>query len=537
MKIDSRLTWVLLSGLVLIFFLLGLAILPLPFLRDQGIYSYIAWCWREGLVPYRDAFGHKGPLLYAIYAVSLGVSKGAMWGPNLADIFSRTLTVILMYFCGRIFFDSRTGILAAFFTALPLMAVFNSCWWNAQAETFIIPLLVLSLILVGLSSGKYGGLAVFVSGIFAALAMMLKSTAGLHAIFLLGYLLWPASNPQSPLKKRKRGACLFLLGLLCGCGPWLIYFAAKGSIKEFYEAVVLFNSFHAGAPQGTGYLDILQTGARGLWAVSGWLLIPAAIPLWRWLSRRADPGTGILFGWFIFSFLQVAVQMKFFLYHWLVLIPALGLMISRGILLLLSPGGSGARIIVSRVIVAGLVSLQAILFLHLYFLILHHYQTWPYLTGRIDRGQYYSRFQEAPKDGLSDVNFLATWTVAHDLRQNTRPRDKVLVFGYEPAIYYLSARLSPTRFHSDYPLTFPPGNSREKTHREKWREQFLKEINADPPSVIMLVRGDRNVLESEDSYTQAQRFVEFFSWLKDNYKFQRRMEDFELFVRKQDTCE
>jgi 4-amino-4-deoxy-L-arabinose transferase-like glycosyltransferase len=532
MKIDSRLSWLLLSGLVLIFFLFGLAILPLPFLRDQGIYAYIAWCWREGLIPYRDAFGHKGPLLYAIYALSLGISKGAMWGPNLTDLFSRGLSVILIYLCGRMFFDSRTGILAAFFTALPLMAVFNSCWWNAQAETFMIPLLVLSLILAGLFSGKYGGLAVFASGILAALAMMLKSTAGLHAIFLLGYLLW------SGAEKRKQDACLFLLGLLSGCVPWLIYFAAKGAIADFYEAVVVFNSFHAGLPPQTGYAEILHTGARGLWAVSGWFLILVAIPVWRWLSSPLDPseksgpGTGILLGWFLFSFLQVAVQMKFFLYHWLVLIPALGLMMARGLLLLLSPGASGARIIVSRVIAVGLVILQSVLFLRFYFLILHHYQTWPYLTAKIDRAQYYARFQEEPRDGRSDVNFLATWTVAHDLRKNTKPGDKVLVFGYEPAIYYLAARRAASRFHSDYPLTFPAQDSREKRHQERWRDEFLREIEADPPLVIILVRGDRNALEPEDSYTQAQRFVGFFSWLSENYQFQHRMEDFEFFVRK-----
>ncbi len=525
MRLVSRTELVALLGITAGFIAAGLVMLPLPFLRDQGIYAYIAWCWSEGLVPYRDAFGHKGPLLYLVYLISLGISKGAMWGPNLADLLSRALTVVLVYLCGRVFFDRKTGFLAALFTGLPLIAVFNSCWWNAQAETFMMPLLVLSLLLVGLSKGRYGGAAAALSGIFAAQAVMLKSTALWHLLFLLGLILPDA-------EKRKRNAALLIAGFVAGAAPWIIYFYAKGSLGSMFEALVIFNSFHAGPPPGASLKGLLATGWKGLWTVSGLFLVPAAVPLVRWVSGKTDHEEGTALGFLLFSLLQVAVQMKFFLYHWLVVIPALGLLTARGFTILMRTGGTGGIRAACRITGIGILVLQTLLFLRFYILLAGHYQTVPYLLDRIDRTQYYSRFQEAPDESRSDVNFLATWSAAHHIRSNTRPGDRVLVFGYEPAVYYLSARLAPTRFHSDYPLTFEAGSESERRYRAAWRDEFMRDIRSDPPAVVVLVRDDVNVLEAEDSFSQAEKFEEFRSWLNDNYRAEIGLEDFEFFIKK-----
>jgi hypothetical protein len=511
MKPWDRLGLILLACLMVVFVILGLAILPLPFLRDQGIYAYIGWCWSKGLVPYQGAFGHKGPLLYLIYMVSLGISKGAMWGPNLADLASRTLTVILIYFCGKRFFDARTGILAALIVALPLAGVFNSCWWNAQAETFIMPLLVLSLLLAGFSKARYGGMAILFSGIVAAQAVMLKSTAGLHALFLLAYII---------------------LGILSGCGAWLLYFILHGALQQLIETLVIFNSFHAGLPGGAGWQEILITGAKGLWTIFGVFLILAAIPLLRTLSKKPVHGDMVILGFFIFSLLQVAFQMKFFLYQWLVLLPSLAMMAARGLIIMFQAYPGRMKAMPFRVLGAGILVLQSILFIRFYFLVLDHYRTLPYLNGDIDRIQYLSRFQEEPVNGRSDLNLLATWRVAHEIRGMTSPDEKVLVFGYEPAIYYFSARLAPTRFHSDYPLTFHPESPRQRMYRQKWRAEFIGDLKADHPRGVILVRNDANALEQDDSYAQAKAFKEFWTWMDENYLPEKSIEDFEIFTRR-----
>jgi len=256
----SRLWLVLLLAL---FALAGLVILPLPLLRDQGIYAYVAWGWVNDRIPYRDAFEHKGPLLYAVYAAALTFSKGAMWGPNLADLLARTSAVFFAYGAGARLLGRRAGLYAALFTALPLGAVFNSCWWNAEAETFMLPLLPLSFAL----ALRAGSLSRFLAGFLSAQAAALKPTALLHALFLLV----PASNN---LQERK-GAAAFLAGLIAGIAPWIAYFAAQDALPDAYAALLVFNSFHAGLAPGASWTKAFQVGGRGAVTVFGLLLVLA----------------------------------------------------------------------------------------------------------------------------------------------------------------------------------------------------------------------------------------------------------------------
>jgi Dolichyl-phosphate-mannose-protein mannosyltransferase len=181
---SDRLAKTFLFLILEVFFILGLIFLAVPFTRDQGIYSYVAWRWMAGDIPYLDTFCHKGPLLYAVYAVGLKISSGAMWGPNLLDLVARTSTVLLMFMIGKRMRSPRAGVYAAAFTAMPLFSVFNSCWWNCQAETFMVPLIAFSTLLVVLKNDRFKMISLTAAGFISGQAIMLKPTGAMHFIFL-----------------------------------------------------------------------------------------------------------------------------------------------------------------------------------------------------------------------------------------------------------------------------------------------------------------------------------------------------------------
>jgi hypothetical protein len=52
------------GALLALVFLARLGALDVPLERDEGAYAYIAAQWRSGLIPYRDVFDHKPPLVY-----------------------------------------------------------------------------------------------------------------------------------------------------------------------------------------------------------------------------------------------------------------------------------------------------------------------------------------------------------------------------------------------------------------------------------------------------------------------------------------
>lgn len=68
---------------------------------DQAIYQYIGHLITEGKMPYVDAFDHKGPLLYLIYAVSCLISL--KWGAWLINFLVMAGTIGVSYCIARPF--------------------------------------------------------------------------------------------------------------------------------------------------------------------------------------------------------------------------------------------------------------------------------------------------------------------------------------------------------------------------------------------------------------------------------------------------
>ncbi len=510
----------IISILVLLLAGSGVLFLPLPFTRDQGIYAYLGWCWLGEWYPYQYAFGHKGPWLYLIYAISLQLSRGAGWGVNLADLLSRGLSLILLFIFAEKIFGRKKALLGAFLFFLPLFSIFSSCWWNAQAETFMMPLAILVVVFALLSWEEKGFLKglifCFLSGLGASQLLMFKPSSfwlGLGIfLFLLIFL------------RDKKTIFSFLFGAGLGIIIWLIYFWIRGIGREFFEEVILFNLVHLQASRG----DCSELGKiflKRLWLIfsAGIFLLPAGIYLAS--KKIKEPELALTFIWFLASFLELLIQFRFFLYHFILLLAPFSL-----ILLL---GWEASRKRSWRILYLLVVLFWSASSFRFYILLQRHYQTYSYLRGKISQGEFYSRFAEPREGKKKDFNLYASWVVADYIRKHTGAGDFVLVFGYEPGINYLSARRAPSRFHSDYPLTFEPKNRWAENLQKRWRKIFLNDLNQNPPRLVILVHNDINALEKIDSYHQAKNFKEFWSWLNQNYQAKERIEDFQFFWRKE----
>lgn len=582
----------LLFGLLALFVATGLSVLPLPFTRDQGVYAYGAWRWLEGDIPYRDSFDHKGPALYAVYAVGLRLAGGAAWGPNLLDLLARTVTVWLLWAVGRRLAGSAAGrqpkgpraapvppggaadtpgapaanwgLLAAALAALPLFGRFNSVWTNAQAETFMLPLMVASAWLVlraapaaGGASGAAAEMApgarraaardAALAGALAAQAALLKPTAALHGLFLLAWLFWArgAAVPRAAAGAGDRAATdapapapgiawrlplAFAAGGLAGAAPWFLYLAAHGALGPMWEALVVFNSFHAavgGEPLGRalrhGFLPIFQILPLLALAV----LLPGG-------GRRDRRPLLFLAGWLAAAALQVIVQRKLFFYHWLALVPPLALCGAAGLRRL---GEAWRGRTVARLPAAPAVAAASLL----YLLVAHGahwlwlqdgYRTLRYLQGRFTRDEYWVRFRETGADGKGDFNLMTSARVADLVRERVPPDGRLLVFGFEPIVNWLARRPAPTRFSFDYPLTFTPRSARAARWRERWRDEFLADLRERPPEMVLLVDNDVSPLEPVPSLRQANEWPQFRDWLRASYEQVGTLEDFYVLARR-----
>lgn len=88
---------------------------------DSSVFSYVARVILNGGMPYRDAFDHKGPLIYLINVVGLLISdwKG-IWVIEVVTLFS---TFFIMYRIARLFV-SRIWSLLILLTSSCLLGTF-----------------------------------------------------------------------------------------------------------------------------------------------------------------------------------------------------------------------------------------------------------------------------------------------------------------------------------------------------------------------------------------------------------------------------
>ena len=108
------------------------------------------------------------------------------------------------------------------------------------------------------------------------------------------------------------------------------------------------------------------------------------------------------------------------------------------------------------------------------------------------------------------------------------PPGDLLVWGFEPGIYYMSKRPCNTRFVVDFPLTFGDDDTRAHALRSRYRTAFLRDVHTDPPSYIVVVSDDENPVEPEDSETQLRMFDEFNGFVHESYRVVDIVENYRI---------
>jgi hypothetical protein len=261
------------------------------------------------------------------------------------------------------------------------------------------------------------------------------------------------------------------------------------------------------------------------WLGKMWVPVLLAA-LGGWKGRDWRPGAR---KWVLLSLLgalfSVSIQDKYFGYHWLPLLPTVSLLAASGSAWLWSqwrerpltphtphptPYAAGLALVVAS-------------------LALWHGGEYVdaarYAGGSLSSDRWLRRFGP-PFNG--DFSYLAdTWAAAY-VRAHTRSGDPVLVWGFEPPVYILSGRDAPTRFFFDVPLTvrFAP---------EAWRAEFLRDLQARPPALFLVLRNDRipwATGRKDDSTAQLAEWPELSGWLAAHYRRETEIEDFTVYRRR-----
>jgi len=228
-------------------------------------------------------------------------------------------------------------------------------------------------------------------------------------------------------------------------------------------------------------IGIIQIGgsANLLWILAGIGLLAL------WLNKKVRQRSLFMTGFLLFSFLAICPGLYFRPHYFILLLPALALLVGIWAGSVRDVFAGGRTALLTRVV-------PILLFLAVLF---HAtYQQWNYFfvmsPSRVTRTTYGSN------------PFLESLEIARFIKERSTKDDRVAVVGSEPQIYFYSNRRSATGYIYTYPLM---GNH---NYALKMQEEMIREIEMSRPEFLVFVNVDTSWMNRPDS----GRLI--FQWFK-----------------------
>jgi 4-amino-4-deoxy-L-arabinose transferase-like glycosyltransferase len=533
---NERPRWVKLLPWMVLLAILVVAALPTllyPLTRDQGAYAFIADLMMQGGVPYRDAWDLKPPAVYFVYWLAFSLFGRSEFAVRLFDVLYTLLSAASVYVLAReAFRDRRIATLSAWLYAFCyyLLVHFYSA---ANPESFMVPLLVLSVYGLVRALPDQSGLPLLLSGVASGLAFWFKPTAGVVVLPVLtwaGIEIW---QQHRTMEKVVRSLAAVLVGGLLGLLPVGLYLYGHG-LAELLE---LWRVYGTGAylgarglALGDGPLAMLDVIVRYLrdWQLLVWLSLAGALGV---LARRQDNRpAGAVAVFLLSSVAATLLQGKLFEYHWIPAFAPAAILSAACLIGLLREArgqvGSSLRAALSTwrdmrtafavVVIIGLLILTG------YDNLARYRRMAVYLAGRMSAEQYYAQF-----DIGTDFSRTGTLRAATYLREHTEPGETAFIWGAEPLVNFLAQRPSPTKYIFTYMLVSEGGSSR----LDASRRNLINDLDKAKPTYVVLVEGDVTPLTPLGSRAQLDEFPALKAILESEYRFEIQVEDY-LFYRK-----
>lgn len=509
---------VLLLGVVALIVLIGLPRLSEPLGRDQGIFAYAGSQILRGKVMHRDIWDHKPAGTHVVYALGLALFGHTSVAVRLTDLLWCVASAGALYWVSRQAFGHAAGVWAALIYGLAYQVTFN--WWDrAQTDGWMVLPLALAIYAAlqaeeRRSAGLYG-----VAGVCCGLAFWFKPNAAWVAL-ALGILALVRRSAGEGLRR-----ALSLAGGFLGVAAVVVLaYGLLGGLRDLIDAVIGFNMSVHVRPT----FDMALGRAWATW--TGRFLLKMHLPLALAGCAIADMGRHrpgrrgmIVIAWLFASFLMAWTQWLYFGYHWIPIVAPLAVLAGQGITRLwhwLRPRGRMGEP-ASRWVARGasLVFFMTSLGVYIARYAPEFRTYWRYQRGELTEESYLASFVR------TDFNYGALREVAMTVAEMTQPHDPVLVWGFEPLIAFLADRQMPTRFMFNYPLVGRHGEA----FRPEWRDEFLDDIHAQMPAVIVMGERDTNPLKPHSSVQEMEEWPAFQAFVFSHYVLDRTLAGYRLY--------
>ncbi len=219
-------------------------IYPINDWGDANAYVTVAQMMRNGRVLYADIFEQKGLYLYFFHILATLVSYPSFLGVYLMETLAMTFFLFFAYRCFSLYVPVKL-ILPALPVLVFSVAASLSFTHGDSAEELMLPFLAYSLyqMLMWSDQAEKGitGKTWLGQGIVCAVILWTKYTIlGFHLGFCMAVFVF--SIREKDYKGLLSKAGLWLVGMVIGSVPALLYFGLTGSFKEMFEVYFRSNT-------------------------------------------------------------------------------------------------------------------------------------------------------------------------------------------------------------------------------------------------------------------------------------------------------
>jgi 4-amino-4-deoxy-L-arabinose transferase-like glycosyltransferase len=460
------------------------ALLRLPaffvdvFNSDETFLATQAEVIQDGGNLYHEAADRKPPLVPYVYAAAFEVfDTRDLWSVRVFAIAAAALTGFLVALEARRRYGRRAAWCTGLLCVFALVAFAPQDGQAANFEVFMLPAMTASVLLARRGRARSAGAAV-------AVATLAKQTGALTLVPVL-YLVWRTRG--------RRGVGDALGGFAL---PLALVAAALGPGQLFYWTVLGNGSYVSVETASTVVLSsfvLMTLGWVGCNLPIVWRL-PAAWRARRVVARDGETDAD-LWIWLASGVVGVMIGLRFFGHYYLQLIPPLCLLTGAA----LSRGSRRIATVTVAFAAAFAIAFSA-------------------------AGYFMRPFgPEPPYVPVS--RFLAAHTTA---------RDRVLVWGSVPEIYWASGALPASRLITtntflagNHPGRPPEDAAPEDSDPEVW-DWFFQDLAEHPPRYIVdtspaAIRGAQ--------WTPISRFPRLEAMLENQYRFVKSIDDIDLYER------
>jgi 4-amino-4-deoxy-L-arabinose transferase-like glycosyltransferase len=311
-----------LIGLIVVITVIALPVITYPLGRDQGEFATIGRGILDGRIPYVDLWNPKPPAVFYVYGLAMTLFGRTTEALRVIDLLLFPPLAAALYWIGRRIASGRVGLWAAL-----VFGVFyftETFWTLTQNDGIAVLPMTLAVVyaLKAADGGKRSWLWAFGAGALSAGTIWFKYPYVLFVGVVIFAYAWVRARSVMPLSRRD----IFAFaggGLLVG-GGGIAYLIGIGAWDALVESARVTASYTA---QGIGDVGEAMGTALGFrWQHWGALAVLALIGLayvFRRFNRHSFWWIAVI--WLMASAAMMLVQLKFYDYHWLPMLPPLAL--------------------------------------------------------------------------------------------------------------------------------------------------------------------------------------------------------------------